>query len=131
MYQDAAANIREIYRLFCTARYDFEEYIFSLVEYSEAEMSSCQKGNDSSSTKSVVRFSDVSEKWEEEEEYPPFDNLIEQVQKISLEHQNTAKEYLAGLNTIIIISGKYFGQEEGFYQEEYHDPDADDDGDCI
>jgi hypothetical protein len=125
LYQDAAADIREIYRTTCMARWDLEQYVASLFQSRNGrEILSRSNSKDLTSqpqakschSKGVVRFCGVFD----DEDETRTRSLSDSDQQIDLEDLSLfsnevsmkSLEYLAALNTIIVICGKYFGQEE-------------------
>lgn len=178
LYQDVAADIREIYRLTCRARADLEYFINTLVQqFSNNNNSSInnsnnssnnsssnnininvninikdsinrlhQNKNKSSNSKGSVRFIGIQDD-ENDENFKERDNdgnssennssgnnnnsifSIEDLTKYSFELASQAEIYLAGINMMIVICGKYFGQEEyevrsdfsGYEDDEYNE----------
>jgi hypothetical protein len=124
LYQDAAADIREIYRTACLARWDLEQYATSLLQSADRkQIISRSNSKDLTSnpqvkschSKGVVRFSGVFDDEDETRARSLSDSEqidLEDLSLFSNEVSLKSLEYLAALNTIIIICGKYFGQEE-------------------
>jgi hypothetical protein len=132
LYQDVAADIREIYRTACLARWDFEQYVTSVLHLADRReavarydghgTSNPSFGPRSSHAKGVVRFSGVFDEDDGRREISDESDQVavqgtvirlEDLSLLSEELWSRAEEYLASLNTVIAICGRYFGQEEG------------------
>jgi hypothetical protein len=139
LYQDVAADLREIYRTASSARWEFEEFVTKVLQSPDLppreDMATRTRGQGkkelsdhpssgprSSHSKGVVRFSEVFDEDDGRREICHDSNQalrvggvpvrLEDLSSLSEELSWRAEEYLASLNTLIVICGRYFGQEE-------------------
>lgn len=118
LYQDAAADIREIYRTTCMARWNFEQFVVSLLRSPKGKelisKISPREQSKSIQSKGVVRFSGIFDE-DAQREFDDSDSInLDDLNLFSSELYHKAEDYLASLNTIISICGRYFGQEEEY-----------------
>lgn len=107
LYRDASATVRDIYRQLCILRMDLAERVPSLHE-AETETETVTTSETRSQVGGPICPGASGPTKRRREHSADSGDSITDVSQLSARVQET----LAVLNTVIVISGKYFGQEE-------------------